>query len=127
MPNALTRKRKQPGEMREVLAQNINRLMESRYRESTNRPMALAKDARVSLSSVQRTLSRETGATIDTVEAFAKVFRLPPFQLLVPWGLLGEMATAPAATPLRQPLFRGNFRHNKQSGGRAERRRKVVG
>ena len=40
---------------------------------------------------------------------------------------MGEMAASQPATPARQPLFRGNFRHNKQSGGRAERRRKVVG
>src|SRR4051812_4397512 len=87
-----TKKRKTPGDMREVLAQNLNRLMEQRYKESSNRPLALANDAGVSLSSVQRTLSRETGASIDTVEAFSKVFGLPPFQMIVPWGLLGDIA-----------------------------------
>lgn len=82
--------------MREVLAQNINRLMAQRYKESSNRPLALSKAAGVSLSSVQRTLSRETGATVDTVEAFARVFGLSPYQLLMP-GWLGQTAEAPEA------------------------------
>ena len=103
---AQTKKRKTPGEMREVLAQNINRLMEQRYKESSNRPMALARDAGVSLSSVQRTLSREVGASIDTVEAFARVFGLQAFQLLQS-GLLGEVAVAAVQ---RHPLMRGRDR-----------------
>lgn len=94
--------------MRELLAQNINRLMEQRYKESSHRAMALAKEAGVSLSSVQRTLSRETGASIDTIESFARVFGLPPFQLLVPWGMLGDMAAN--NTLKREPLFRGRDR-----------------
>lgn len=90
-----TKRHKVPGEMREVLAQNVNRLMEERYKTSRNRPMSLANDAGVSLSSVQRILSRETGASIDTVEAVAKVLGLPTFQMLVPWGLLGRLAAVP--------------------------------
>lgn len=106
-----TKKRKVPGELRKQLAQNLARLIDQRYRESTNRPMALAKDTGLSLSSIQRTLDCQTGATVDTLEIFAKVFGLPPFQLLVPWGLLGELALAAAgakpAHPLeRRPLYR---------------------
>lgn len=99
--------------MREVLAQNVNRMMEQRYRESSNRPMALAKDAGVSLSTVQRTLSREAGASIDTVESFAKVFGLSAYQMLVPWGLLGEISASQqgsAGAKKRQPLFSGRDR-----------------
>ncbi len=107
-----TKKRKTPGEMREVLAQNLNRLMDQRYKENSNRPMALAKDAGVSLSSVQRTLSREVGASIDTVEAFARVFGLPAFQLLVPWGLLGEIALS--ETRGREVRRRETARHIKR-------------
>jgi transcriptional regulator with XRE-family HTH domain len=106
------KKHKVPGELREVLAQNINRMMEHRYKESGNRPMALAREAGVSLSSVQRTLSRETGVSIDTLEAFAKVFGLPPFQLLVPWGLLGEIAVVGKR---RTPLYRGRLRENQRA------------
>lgn len=103
--------------MREVLAQNVNRLMEERYKESANRPMSLAKDAGVSLSSVQRTLSRETGASIDTVEAFARVFGLPAFQMLVPWGLLGRLAVAQ-----REPAGGRNEERRIASRGREFRR-----
>ena len=106
----LTKRRKTPGELREVLAQNINRLMEQRYQANSNRPLALARDAGVSLSTVQRTLSREAGASVDTLERFSKVFGLPPFQLLVPWGLLGEISARQISTPRRQPLFRGRAR-----------------
>lgn len=84
-----------------MLAQNLNRMMEQRYKERSNRPMALAKDAGVSLSTVQRVLSREAGASIDTLEAFAGVFGLPPFQMIVPWGMLGEIAVAQQQ---REPL-----------------------
>lgn len=103
------KKRKVPGELREVLAQNINRMMEQRYKESGNRPMALARDAGVSLSSVQRTLSRETGASIDTVEAFARVFGLKAYQLIMP-GWLGEIAVVGKQ---RTPLYRGRLQNER--------------
>lgn len=111
--------------MREVLAQNVNRLMEQRFKEQANRPLALARTAGLSLSSVQRTLSRETGASVDTVEAFAKVFGLPPFQLLVPWGLLGELASSNPSprTPTREPLFRGRLRQRHTTQNRRTRQR----
>lgn len=111
--NGQTKKRKVPGDVREVLALNLNRLMEQRYQMSSNRPMSLAKDTGVSLSTVQRTLSREAGASIDTVEAFAKALipGLPAFQLLVPWGMLGQLAAEPARYTAERPaLFRGNIR-----------------
>jgi hypothetical protein len=110
-----------------VLAQNINRLMDQRYKESSNRPMALAKDAGVTLSTVQRTISRETGASIDTLEAFAKVFGLAPFQLLVPWGLLGEISVRERPTPTarHQPLFRGRDRVEHRPA-RTSKRRRIV-
>jgi len=111
--------------MREVLAQNINRLMEQRYAASSNRPLALAKDAGVSLSSVQRTLSRETGASIDTVEAFSRVFGLQAYQLLMPGWLGAAVAPEPRAayTARRQPLFSGARRERKQPSHPRARRR----
>lgn len=87
-----TRRRLAPGQMRAILAENVGRRMEERYWQSRNKPLALAKEAKVSLSTVQRMLSKEQSTTIDTVEAFAGVFGLPAFQLLVPWGLLGKLA-----------------------------------
>lgn len=113
------RKRKVPaGEAREVLAQNVGRMMETRYEQASNRPLALAKDAGVTLSTVQRVLSREHATNVDTIEALAKVFGLPPFQLLVPWGMLGHVGINPAApgTGQRAPLFRGRVVAKQRSG-----------
>lgn len=107
---AQTKKRKTPGSMREVLAQNLNHLMEQRYKANSNRPMALAKDASVSLSTVQRTLSREAGASIDTVEAFAKVFGLSAYQMIMPGWLVGEISLGEK----RRPLWRGRVRQNER-------------
>ena len=61
-----TMKRKTPGIMRDVLANNINALMARVYVESDNKPRALAHDAGLSLSTVQRTISCECDASIDT-------------------------------------------------------------
>lgn len=78
------RRAKQIGKIRKVLARNVLELMEQRYRENPNRPLALAREARLSLSSVQRTMEARTGASVDTIEAIAKVFRVQPFELLIP-------------------------------------------
>jgi len=116
------RRRVPPGEAREVLAQNVERLMEQRYKESSNRPMSLAKDAMVSLSTVQRTLSRAHSTQLDTIEAYARVFGLRPFELIVPWGLLGEIHVRPAQT--RGPLARGTVNVVRS---RTERSARIVG
>lgn len=110
--NGPSRRRLPAGDTREVLAQNLNRMMESRYKDASNRPLALARDAGVSLSTVQRTLGRASGTTIDTIEAFSKVFAIQVYQMLVPWGLLGELAVRAAQPEVaatnrrRRPLFR---------------------
>lgn len=72
------------GFMRGVLAENVLKLMAHHYKESTNRPMALAKDAQVSLSTIQRIISKETGASLDNIEAVAGVFHLSVYQIMVP-------------------------------------------
>lgn len=75
---------KVPGFMRTILAGNVSRLMDHQYRDSSNRPMALAKDAGVSLSTIQRVLSKESGATLDNIEAIAAAFDVSVYQLLIP-------------------------------------------
>lgn len=79
-----TKKRKPAGLMREVLAANVHALMQHQFIASSNKPMALAKKAQLSLSSVQRVLDQDTGASIDTVEAIAKAFGVSVYQLMVP-------------------------------------------
>lgn len=78
------KKRKVPGFMREVLAQNISNLMQHHYRAESNKPLKLAKEAGVSLSTVQRLINKETGATLDNIEAIALAFQLSAYQLLLP-------------------------------------------
>ena len=101
-----TRKRKIPGFMRQVLALNITNLLEHHYKESRNRTMALAKDAGISLSSVQRTLGRETGASVDTIEAIAAVFHLSAYQLLLPLLEVRNPQVVKGATKDEERLYR---------------------
>ena len=75
---------KVPGLMREVVKANIRSLMERVYKDSRNRPKSLAKDAEISLSSVQRMLEGTTGATIDNLEAVASALDVSVYQLLLP-------------------------------------------
>lgn len=78
-----TKRRKVEGFMRSILATNVKSLLAAHYPTSTNRPLALAKDAGVSLSTVQRVLAEDVGASLDVVEAIATVFHLSAYQLLL--------------------------------------------
>jgi DNA-binding phage protein len=78
------KKRKYVGFMREVLAQNVRQLIDHHYKDSDNRPKALANDTGLSLSSVQRVLSAEAGASIDTIEVIANAFDLSTYHLVLP-------------------------------------------
>lgn len=73
-----TRKKKTPGIMRDILAINVKALMEREFVDEPNMPKALAKRAGLSLSSVQRTLSAETGASVDTIEALGLALPAAP-------------------------------------------------
>lgn len=75
---------KVPGFMRHILADNAKKLMALHYRDSPNKPMALAKDAGLSLSTVQRILAGQTGATLDNIESLAAAFQASAYQMLIP-------------------------------------------
>lgn len=79
-----TKTPKVPGFMRHILAVNVARLMEVHYAAYSNRPKQLAKDAHVSLSTVQRIVAGSTGANLDGIEAIANAFDLSAYQLLIP-------------------------------------------
>lgn len=72
------------GFMRTVVAANVRALIDDHYKESPNKPMALSKATGLSLSSVQRVLSAEAGASIDTLEAIANAFEISVYQLVLP-------------------------------------------
>jgi transcriptional regulator with XRE-family HTH domain len=78
------KKRKYVGFMRSVLAQNVRALIDHHYKDSDNRPKALATDTGLSLSSVQRVLNAEAGASIDTIEVIANAFDLSTYHLVLP-------------------------------------------
>lgn len=81
---------KVPSFMRIVIAENIRERMEHVFRESSNRPLALAlktgkpKEGGLSLSTIQRILAGETGGTLDNLEAIASALDLSLYQLMIP-------------------------------------------
>jgi len=70
--------------MRYVLADNVVALMDRKFGDRENKPGALAKAAGLSLSTVQRTISAESGASVDTIESLALALDVFPYQLLLP-------------------------------------------
>lgn len=67
---------------REVLADNLERLMKDRP-ELDSSPK-LKKKTKISDGTINRLRRKETGATIDTIDAIASAYGLYPWQLLVP-------------------------------------------
>lgn len=86
------KRKKLPSQLRVTLAVNLVRLLDHHFPESTNKNKTLSKLAKTSLSTVQRIIAaadpdeinKSVGATIDKIDAFAEVFDVSPYQLLVP-------------------------------------------
>jgi transcriptional regulator with XRE-family HTH domain len=76
------KKTKVAGIVRKTFALNVLRMMNERYAQSGNKAMSLAKDAGVSMSSIQRAIGGETAPNLDTVEAIAAALRVKPEYLL---------------------------------------------
>lgn len=114
-----TRKRKVPGFWRSILAQNLSVLIEHRYSGSANRPMQTAKAAGVSLSTVQRILKEESGATLDNIEALAAAFDLSAYQLLIPELSPANPQLVAEATAAEKRLYR-RWQQAKLRGDEAE-------
>lgn len=67
---------------RQVLAVNVNRLMESRPDVGTT--IRLARASKVGNGTIGRIRNGTVACTIDTVQAIAQVFGIDVWQLLVP-------------------------------------------
>lgn len=67
-----TKKRKTATLTRAVVADNVQGLMDSLYAGNPNKVKALAIDSGLSLSTVQRILNKEVGASVDNLESLAK-------------------------------------------------------
>lgn len=105
----MTGKKKTPkvaGFMRAVFADNVQKLMLHHYRDSANRPKALAMAAGVSLSTVQRILAGASGATLDNVESVAGAFHLSAYQIMVPSLDPDNPPVIKGATQEEQKLYR---------------------
>lgn len=82
MPKKIARIRT-AGATAQAAANNIARLMEARYAGCPNKPAALAQDAGVSLSTVQRCTDGRHSTSVDVLEAIAWALGVQPFELLI--------------------------------------------
>ena len=81
-----------------VLWENVSALMKTKYgRENLTR---LAADAKIGPGTASRIKAHETSVGLDVVEAIARIFRLEPWQLLVP-GM--DAASPPVLATTRDP------------------------
>lgn len=94
-----------PGFMRTVLAANLKRLLEHHYRTSPNRPKSLSVDAGVTLSTIQRVMKCEVGASLDTLESIADALHIQVYQLLVPEIDVGNPQIIVGAMEAEQRLY----------------------
>jgi transcriptional regulator with XRE-family HTH domain len=68
--------------LKKLLWENVAELMRAKYgQENLNR---LAKEAHIGVGSVARIKEGTTSVGLEIVEAIAKVFKVSPFQLLIP-------------------------------------------
>jgi hypothetical protein len=82
-----TKRKKLPGFMRTVLGANLVKLIDHHYRSIDNRTgrlTALFKESSVSVSSVQRIIDGETGASLDTLEQLSLALGVSVYQMVAP-------------------------------------------
>lgn len=68
-----------------------------------NKTLHLAEKAELGLGTIQRTLSCETGASIDTIEALAKVFGIRPYEMLKPSKAMQTMLSVEGGYAMEDP------------------------
>lgn len=91
-----TKRTKVAGLLRHLFAANVKALVETTFKDSTNKPMEFARAAGFTLSTAQRIMSARTGPDMETVEAVASALRVPPFRLFQPNAGAPERRAAPA-------------------------------
>lgn len=83
-----SKSKKGPSPLRELVARTVVLLRDRQYRtlpDVTERNRALAKDASVSFSTIQRIADAKVGATVDTLDALARALECRPQDLLTPY------------------------------------------
>lgn len=102
MPTRKSKKDKGVGIMRSVVSDNLKRCMDSYFKDKphvTNQTLYLAEKAELGLGTVQRTRDGETGASIDTLEALARVLEVSPYEFLVPSPAMQKLLSVPKEPP----------------------------
>jgi DNA-binding Xre family transcriptional regulator len=90
-----TKSQKAPSPLRELVARTVILLRDRKYRALptvTDRNKALAKDADVSLSTIQRIVDAQAGASVDTLDSLAKALEVRPQDLLTPYFAASNMS-----------------------------------
>lgn len=103
------RKAKSPktaGFLRSIVAANLNALMEHNLKEKGDKPRALQEISGVRKSTIQRILSQEVGANMETLEALAAAFHLSGYQLLIPELNPRSPQQIPGAWKTEERLYR---------------------
>lgn len=80
----MPKKRYPPHQIRLVLADNVKARMAYVYSEEGDRPLALAKDAKTSLSTIQRLLAAAVATEVDTLGRVADALDISVYQLFIP-------------------------------------------
>jgi DNA-binding Xre family transcriptional regulator len=76
--------KKAPSVSRNVVSDNIVVRMQSTFSGSNDKPLALAKSSHLTKSTIQRVISGEVSATIDTLAAIAEAFECSIADLVTP-------------------------------------------
>ena len=104
VPMTSKRTRQPPTLLRSIVAENIQRLMDVRFQHAKDRYMALAELSGLAKSTVQRAVSGETAANLDTLYCLATALRVKPTDLLIPFfgveALNPPSGIASKATPI---------------------------
>lgn len=93
-----SKKDRAPALVQGLLAENVRRLRDEKYRDlrsETARNKKLASDSDTTLSQVQRILSQELAPGIDIVERIARAFDARPHDLLTPYFGMSYQETRP--------------------------------
>lgn len=99
---------KAPGFARAIVAANLQALLDHHYKDLPNitqRQKRLEAKSGVRLSTIQRLMSQETGANLETLELLAGAFELSLYQLVTPTLEASNPQVIKGASKAEQHLY----------------------
>jgi hypothetical protein len=104
--------------IRHVLAENVKKLSDAHFTQSRNKPRSLSQAAKkaghtLSMSSVQRIMKGETGASLDNIQVIADLFDLSVYQLFVPALNIANPQVVQGAHKDEERMYR-SFRRSRE-------------